>query len=237
MIQIKIKTKTKKYYKGATLAEMMIVMVIFGIIFFMISLVLTTVLRVSDVSAGKIMSRQESSYILEMINRTLRNSNPDYIFVYNVPQRSVDLSTLRIYGSTLNNYSDLKVKSGNIGNQVHVKPFYSSRWICIGIFNLSTDSNQAVILKTSTDLDLDKVGHDKCFDSSRSDFKEYTVILNSGLVNIKSFKIRPLEEEDNVYFAVKTVVQPIYWSSGNSLLKPDYTKMTIVSTRKLTYGD
>ncbi len=232
------KKKDGKYYKATSLAEMMIVMVIFSIIFFLIASVINVILKTSYIVTGRVLSREESVYILEMFKRNLRNANPEDIYVYNVSGVSVDLDNMQMVGSVNQNYSNLIVSNGESGNQVHVKPFYSSRWICFGIFPLSTDHKKSVLLKTSTDLDLDSVGHDKCFNSSRDDFLENTVILNSSLVNVSSLSIIPFQEPNNVYFAITTHVEPLYWASGiSSTLRPDFIKTIVVSTRKLTYGD
>ena len=234
----KNKRKEKKFYKAASLAEMMIAMIIFSIIFFIVASVINVILKTSYIVTGRVLSREESVYILEMFRRNLRNANPEDIYVYNVSGISADIDNMQMTGSVNQDYSNLVVSSGNSGNQVHVKPFYSSRWICFGLFPMSTDQTKFVLLKTSTALDLDNVGHNQCFSSNRDDFLENTVILNSSLVNVTSLSVIPFDEPDNVYFAITTHVEPLYWASGiSSSLRPDFTKTVVVSTRKLTYGD
>jgi hypothetical protein len=219
------------------MVEMMIVMAIFMAVFLLIAVVLTTVLKVADVSTGRITARQESEFMLNVLQHTLRNSDPEFVHVYDMPtDREFDPVSSKVFGQ-VSEYVQNEVGSEQAGNEIHIKPFYSNRWMCFGVFTLRDDTERQVLLKTSTDLELDSVGHEHCFDSDREDFAEYTIVLNSDSVDVNSVNVMFIDDMDNIHFMLEMKLMPTYWASGkSSFVRPEYDKVVVVSTRKVKTG-
>ena len=141
-------TMKKKMYEGFSLIEMLITMIIMSIIMVVVSSSLTTLVKVSLVSSAKMKLRNESEYVLELVRRTVRNSNPDDVYIYNsLDTRVFDPSTgmVEVISGKAANVSTVYSAAGSvkaegtlgaetIGNEIHFRPYGYEEWICLGFF-------------------------------------------------------------------------------------------------------
>ena len=70
-------------YEGFSLIEMLITIVIIGMVMLISSVTLTSLIKVSTVSSNKIRARNESEFVLELVRRTVRNSDPSDVYIFN----------------------------------------------------------------------------------------------------------------------------------------------------------
>ena len=112
----------KEKYEGFTLVEMLLTIVIIGIVMLISMTTLTTLIKTSTVSSNKTKVRNESEYVLELIRRSVRNSNPSDVFIYNSRNARVfnrntnsivgtGVSPATVYGNSL--------EENQIGNEIH----------------------------------------------------------------------------------------------------------------------
>jgi len=226
--------KLRKKYKGVSLVEMLLAMVVIAAVMILSSVTLVTMIRASTVSAQRTMAREESEFILEFMRRSIRNSDENDIDIYTV--------TGRVFNSETDLVEDLEEvggfessnDEGVVGNEVHFRPSGFQRWICIGFFVDSDDDAKGYILKSSMNSNENP---QDCFDSSKSEYLKNTLVLNSNDIDVNYFNIdyyRTLGE--NLLITVELDVEPVHWLvMSETGLKPNYYKRTVVSTQKLTW--
>jgi len=78
-----MKNLNKKKYEGFSLIEMLLTIAIISFVMTISAAVLSTLIRVSTSSSNKIRARNESEFVLELVRRTVRNSNPKDIRIFN----------------------------------------------------------------------------------------------------------------------------------------------------------
>lgn len=233
-------TKSEKY-EGFSLVEMLITIVIMGMVMLIASITLTTLIKISTVSSNKTRVRNETEFVLELVRRTVRNSNPADVMIYN----SIDA---RMYDSeddvVKNNPSIPDIAAiyttplgENItGNEIHLKPYGYTNWICIGFFrDMNPESEMGYVIKTSTQ---DLWGNaEKCFDGTTEDYRMYTIGLNSEEVDINSFNIAYIESTGGNYIIrFDLSAQPISWYLGEGApVNREVFRQAVVSTEGLNW--
>ncbi len=222
-----------KTYEGFSLIEMLLTMVIIGFVFLLVSTVLSTLIKVSTISTAKTTVRNESEFILEIIKRNVRNSNIGDVLIYNTSGRTYDGDTIVESGDVLGYETSLG--AGNSGNEIHFRPNGYSRWICLGFFVDTNDPEMGYILKSSSD-DISS-DHSICFDPETSDYKKYTIQLNSKEVDINSFAARYVESTYENYIIVTDInAQPVHWYEGSGkIFNREVNRQVVVSTEGLTW--
>ena len=218
-----MKRNIKTRYEGFSLIEMLITIVIIGAVMLISATTLTTLIKVSTVSSDKTTVRNETEFILEMVRRTIRNSNPSDVYLF-------DTGDHRVYNSELNvvvaasgvsddmiddQYTEESMLSENVsGNEIHFRPYGFTSWVCIGFFASQDDPDFGYILKTSAQNLWGE--HQKCFDSAENDFSKYTIVLNSESVDVDSFDISYILSTDGNYvFKFDVEAQPTKWYLGD----------------------
>lgn len=229
-----IKIKSEKY-EGFSLVEMLITIVIMGIVMLISSMTLTTLIKVSTVSSNKTRVRNESEYVLELIRRTVRNSNPADVFIYDSKNaRIFDMDTRVIESTGTSDLSTVYAESlseNEVGNEIHFRPYGYDNWICIGFFKSSTsESGQGYIVKTTTN-DL-QGGHKECFNSGA-----YYIALNSDSVAINNFSIAYTKTTDENYLIRFDIdAEPVYWYFGaGAPVARKVLRQTVVKTEGLIW--
>lgn len=220
-------------YEGFSLIEMLLTMVIIGFVFLLVSTVLSTLIKVSTISTAKTTVRNESEFILEIIKRNVRNSNIGDVLIYSTSGRTYDGDTIVESGDVLGYETSLG--AGNSGNEIHFRPNGYSRWICLGFFADTNNPEMGYILKSSSD-DISS-DHSTCFDPETSDYKKYTIQLNSKEVDINSFAIRYVESTYENYIIVADInAQPVHWYEGSGkVFNREVNRQVVVSTEGLTW--
>ena len=240
-----MKKHTKKTkYEAFSLVEMLITITIMGVIMLISSSVLTTLIRVSIVGSDKIRARNESEFVLELLRRTVRNSDPSTVFVFNSSpgpeERRFDPESQEteddhffdieaIYSSSL--------PEGEKGNEIHFRPYGYRDWICLGFFRAKNEGEEAedrgYILWTSAE-DLGG-NHESCFDLSGPE--SYLMVLNSEYINIKEFEIYYTKSVDgNYYIYFDILSEPLRWYMGpGSPVNREVFRQGVVSTEGVTW--
>ena len=203
-------------YEGFSLVEMLITIVILGMVMLIASVTLTTLIKISTVSSNKTRVRNETEFVLELVRRTVRNSNPADVMIYN----SLDARMYDSENGVVRNNPEIADISSvyavplgeNVtGNEIHFKPYGYTNWICIGFFrDMDPESEMGYVIKTSTQ---DLWGNaQKCFDGTTEDYRMYTIGLNSENVDINSFNIAYTESTGGNYIIrFDLSAQPISW--------------------------
>lgn len=233
------KIKNEKY-EGFSLVEMLITIVIIGIVMLISSVTLTTLVKVSSVSSNKTRVRNESEFILELIRRTVRNSNPSDVYIYNSRSaRTFNTGTRLIEDNGTSDLSAVYSESlseNEVGNEIHFRPYGYDNWICIGFFESSTSEiGQGYIVKTTTN-DLQD-GHEECFNSENNNSGVYTIVLNSDSVSINNFNIAYTKTTDENYLIRFDIdAEPVYWYFGKGApVTKKVLRQTVVKTEGLIW--
>lgn len=233
------KIKNEKY-EGFSLVEMLITIVIIGIVMLISSVTLTTLVKVSSVSSNKTRVRNESEFILELIRRTVRNSNPSDVYIYNSRSaRTFNTDTRLIEDNGTSDLSAVYSESlseNEVGNEIHFRPYGYDNWICIGFFESSTsETGQGYIVKTTTN-DLQD-GHEECFNSENNNAGVYTIVLNSDSVSINNFNIAYTKTTDENYLIRFDIdAEPVYWYFGKGApVTKKVLRQTVVKTEGLIW--
>lgn len=230
---------SKAKYEGFSLVEMLITIVIMGLVMLTASSTLTTLIKISTVSSNKTRVRSESEFVLELVRRTVRNSNPSDVYIF-------DSSDVRTYDPDAN---EVVNNDGNIspavlqayanpevenitGNEIHFRPYGYESWICIAYFASTNDENMGYILKTSASNLLNR--HDTCFNEDTS---RYVIALNSEVVNILSFDIAyTILKDANYLIRFDIEAEPTQWylAEGAPVKKSVY-RQAVVSTEGILW--
>ena len=222
-----------RIYEGFSLIEMLVTLVIIGFVFLLVATTLTTLIRVSNISTAKTTVRNESEFILELIRRNVRNSNVGDVLIFDSSGRVYDGETV-VEIEEVSGF-DNPLGAGIEGNEIHFRPNGYSRWICIGYFVHSENSEMGYILKSSSeDISSD---HSTCFNPEDSDYQKYAIQLNSEEVDINSFGIKYLESTyDNYIIIADMNSEPVYWYEGRGkLFNKEVNRQVVVSTEGLTW--
>lgn len=230
------KMYSKKTYEGFSLVEMLITTVILGFIMLISALVLTTLLRISTTSTNKARVRTDSEYVLELLKRTIRTTDPNYVHIYNSASRRYD-ATSGLVNVVSNDFPEI-TEVGGVGNEIHIRPNNSQRWICLAYYKgVDADKDNAgnvkgYILKTSM-LNED---HGGCFTHTVNPPYNY-MVLNSRFVNIEDFaiKLRPTVDFNKIIqFDLKA--SAIYWYFGSgSILSRSLYRQAVVKTESVIW--
>jgi prepilin-type N-terminal cleavage/methylation domain-containing protein len=226
-------SRLKKKYQGYSLVEMLITIVIIGAVMLIASVTLTTLIKVSTVSSNKTKARTDSEFILELVRRTVRNSNPSDVYIY-------DSSSVRKYDPEDNIVvselgANLSVTYGTAltsGNEIHFRPYGYESWVCIAFFTSTLDPEMGYIVKTTV---ADLTGqHQNCF---TQEYTGYVIPLNSDAVDIDSFQIAYTELDDlNYMIRFDIDVQPTEWYLGlGAPVRKEIHRQAVVSTEGIMW--
>lgn len=230
--------KREKTYQAFSLVEMLITMAIIGIVMVTSALVLTTLIKVSTVTTNKTRVRTESEYIQEILRRTIRTTDPNNVNLYNTLERMYKPETSQVSGPEPGMYAPISVNSK--GNEIHLRPFGSNKWTCIGFFltgkmeEKDNDVPEGYILKTS--MSEDKYAPEKCFDNEFNKSFNY-IVINSRFVNVSKLEMMYTESEDgNKEFLVDLYADALYWYfSKGAPLNRQIVRQTIVKTEAVKW--
>jgi len=227
----------KKKYEGFSLVEMLLTIAILGIITLLVATTLTTLIKVSLVANNKNQARNDVNFMMELMNRSLGNSNVGDITLYkSMDVRRFNRETMRVenvptgVGST---YDNPTLLVDDPANEIHVRSYGYNVWSCIGFFKDSVDSNIGYLVKTTN---YNMQNPYECFDSQRTN--SYVAVLHNYTVNVLDFNVEYLvvgDDADNM-FIINSVVTPINWPTGFSVpVNREITRQITVSSQGLTW--
>jgi prepilin-type N-terminal cleavage/methylation domain-containing protein len=237
--------KFNKKYEAFSLVEMLITISIMGMVMLISSSVLTSLIKVSTVASNKIRARNESEFVLELMRRTIRNSDPSevYIFKSNVaigamPGRKFDPEEQTVTGNVAEEVYAQKNEEGEPGNEIHFRPYGFRDWICLGFFKSTEetedeDEERGYIVWTSGE---DLTGqHETCFAQGGQD--NYTMVLNSEYINIKNFEVSYVQSSDGNYIiSFEILSEPLRWYLGaQSPINREILRQATVSTEGVVW--
>lgn len=240
----------KRKYKGFTLLETLITMVIVSIVILFISFLYVELVKTSLQSSIRMQARDESELTFELLQKNIKQADPQYIILFD---SSGNLGGVRRFNNTtgLTTYSGTEesvylnpvTDPTQFANEIHILPANSSRWICFAFVKDSTDPSMGYIVKSSSgSISTDTTSpsglleHADCLKGSETEFKKNRLVLNSSNVNIKDFSMASYFD---TYSGNKTVVinltsQPTKWM-GDETEPTEIVRQLVVSTNKLTF--
>ena len=205
-------------YDAFSLIEMLITIIILGFILLTCALVLTTLIKVSTVSTNKTRVRTESEYMQELLRRTIRTTDPANANIYNSIQvRTFDPATSTVISDNIEETYNNPLEESIVGNEIHLRPYGSSKWICVGFFygknnEMESDgkTRKGYVLKTTMDSN-NNYSPASCFDPTQNSPYNY-IVLNSRFVNVSNMEILFTRTEDeNKEFILNVHSNAIYW--------------------------
>lgn len=222
-------------YSGFSLVEMLITIAIMGTVMLISSSVLSTLIRVSTVASNKIRARNESEFVLELMRRTIRNSDPSDVYVFRSNTlvgiqegRKFDPTEQIVVGDVDDTVYEAGLPPGVIGNEIQFRPYGFSNWLCLGFFYDQYDPEKGYILWSSGENLKDN--HKDCFDLTTP--YSYLMLLNSDYINIKDFQISYIESADGNYIIEFDIIsEPTNWYLGpGALMRREVYRRGVVST-------
>lgn len=228
--------KLLRKYEAYSLVEMLITIVIIGIVMLIASVTLTTLIKISTVSSNKTRVRTESEFVLELVRRTVRNSNPSDVYIY-------DSSSARKYDPELNSVIDelganlptiygTSLGENQVGNEIHFRPYGYESWVCIGFFTSAANPEVGYIVKTTAS---DLTGrHQNCFTNG---FTGYLIPLNSEIVDIDNFDIAyTILDDSNYMIRFDIDAEPTEWYlSFGAPVRKEVHRQAVVSTEGIVW--
>lgn len=226
----------KKSFKAFSLIEMLLTLAILMIVFLLTTKTLTTVVKVSAISKYKTLTRSETDFALELVERFLANSNIKDIYLYNSSSvRSFDGVTLSTAPD--GTYQDTPATPPTMGTEIHVRLSGYDQLTCIGFFreNPSDDQSNGYLLKRTVDFDDDTNSHAQCFDTTYSSSSPI-IVLNSESVTVKEFLVTYSKSElVNNIFWIDLTMEPLFWAPGEDTLERAVIRQSIITTQGLTW--
>ncbi len=232
------KTNLKTKYSGLSLIEMLITLVIISIILVVTSSTLVALIKASAISSARALSRDESEFVLELLERELKNADAlsNNVIIYNTPNtatglRHIDFTDSSIVGKFVEN-TILPVAPGGAGNEIHIKSNrYDNVWICMAFIKGMKDGQEVGVIVRREVTGYDSSPGIDCIGEGEDDI----VFVSSEEVDVELLEIRSYSiDTRNTTFIIDLTLKPVYWIPGKqSKIKPEYFRQLIVRTGKL----
>ena len=229
--------KLIKEYKGFSLVEMLLTILILSVVMLLVASTLNTVIKASNTANSKNLARSDINYIMDILNRSVTNSDLDYIYLYDSSKRVFELKNglpkiVTPADMDLEEvYSDVPLMDGISGNEIHVKVYGYSVWTCFGYFRDVNDEYGYIVKATLPDSDT--FNHDLCFSESTE-----ITILHSFSIDATDFNMSYIDIGDgkNSMFIINATLTPLYWPVSNSFpVTREVSRQVVVSTEALTW--
>jgi Tfp pilus assembly protein PilV len=244
-----LKTKKKyKKYKGFSLIQMLISIIILAIILLAINNVIVTMIRTSNTISSRMLVREESEYIAEVMRKYLRNSSADNVRLYVRSNPRISLSINGEVNSITGDLKEIEWNNSEIGTEIHFRSSADSenKVICIGYFeNHDVDSPViGYVMRSVNEINTERGWSDyqpsNCFpgEPQMNDiFRKNIAFLNSDLISIEDLSIRRDRTNVQVFYSIDIDVRPVWGVGGLSNYRdedgaPKYRKSFVVQTRQ-----
>lgn len=236
-MQYKGNRNRKKIYDGFSMVEMLITLLIMGFVMILVGVTLTALIKASAISSAKTLSRNEREFMFDLLERYIENADPEQILVFNSSGRYVELDG--DIGGSANVFESVD-QGSDIGNEIHIRPVGSSRWICIAYYPAQgaagdPDELTGYLLKATSDTLVD---HTDCLDpTANPDLATSLIVLNSREIDVVTFEVSYYQSlSENYTFLIDLGIEPVNWVAGESSeFKPIYQDQLVVSTEKVIY--
>jgi prepilin-type N-terminal cleavage/methylation domain-containing protein len=228
-----------KKYKGFTMIEMLITMMLLAMIFLAINSVVVNMMKTSNVASSRMIVREEGEYLAEVFRKYIRNSSADSVKVYFRENPRVgfeDYEVTSVFGSATEDIPDEE-----FATEIHFQPSgdTTGKVVCIGFFKDSDD--HGYIVRTANVLQGPWNDYDPnwCFQPfPDSNFRKNFVSLTSDLVYVEDLEIIRDRTSANVYYTINIDMKPAWSIGGLSNYRdiegaPKYRKSFVVQTRQL----
>lgn len=228
----------KKSFKAFSLIEMLLTLAILMIVFLLTTRTLTTVVKVSAISKYKTLTRSETDFALELVERFLANSNIKDIYLYNSSSvRSYSEASGVVSAAPDGTYDNTPAVAPATGTEVHVRLSGYDQLTCIGFFreNASDVDSNGYLLKRTVDFDDDVNSHADCFNTALFTSSPI-IVLNSESVTVKDFLVTFSKSElVNNIFWIDLTMEPLFWAPGEDTLERAVIRQSIITTQGLTW--
>lgn len=210
---------------------MLITIVILGVVMLVVSTTLVAMIKASAILSARTLSRSETEFIMELLDRNISNSEVEDIRVYQNDHRNLAGLSIVENNAIASETAYTTPNADNVpGNEIQFKPIGSDKWTCI-----------AFIAEEDEDASDGEIGY---IISAQSDQPGYGclapgaqyILLNSDEVDLKSFAITAYENASgNKTFMAELEMEPKVWVPGpDSEFSPVYFRQAIFRTEKLT---
>lgn len=220
--------RIKEKYKGFSLIELLLTMMILGVISLLVGVTLNTIIRVSNSTNSKNLARNDANYIMDIVKRTVSNAQLEDVYLFNSSSRKLDY-TGGVLGVSLDSNPYTDPGKEDMGNEMHVKLYGYDTWSCIGYFKDDLGYGY-IVQSTVRGLNYEA---DTCISSSNS-----ITILHSLTMDVPSFEVSYIDigDGENSMFDVSIEVKPLFWPlKQNILVKPSVYRRSVISTEALTW--
>jgi hypothetical protein len=241
----------KKSIPAFSLVEMLITIGILAIVMLIATQTLNTIFKVSTISRFKTITRNEVGFSLELVERLLANSNVVDVYLYDLsdPDAPEDKNrTIRKYneetGEMVDDDSfvpqityDGQLENGELGTEVHIRPYGYNIWVCIGYFSGTEGYDDRGYLLKRTLVDFPEgEGHESCFAPGPVD-ENPILSLTSQDVKVNNFKVSYIRSTNlNNVFYVDLEMEPTSWAPGDSsVIKKEVVRQAVITTKGLTW--
>jgi type II secretory pathway component PulJ len=239
----------KKSIPAFSLVEMLITIGILAIVMLIATQTLNTIFKVSTISRFKTITRNEVGFSLELVERLLANSNVVDVYLYDLSDSNSSEEeniTIRKYdevngvmvdddeGEVSAIYQEAQLENGELGTEIHIRPYGYNIWVCIGYFSGTEDNAQRGYLLKRTMVELD--GHQSCFAPGNPGINPI-LSLTSEDVKVNDFKVSYIKSTNlNNVFYVDLTMEPTSWAPGDrSVIKKEVVRQAVITTKGLTW--
>lgn len=240
--------KDIKMYKGFSLIEMLLTIVILTVVMLLVASTLNTVIKVSNTANSKNLARSDVNYIMDQYSRLISNSDLDDIYLYNSanynPNADTYSSSIRYLGVDANGVPVIKTQpdgdldlygiadrpvDGAVGTEIHVRLYGYPLWTCLGYFRDELNNYGYIVKTTKADLS----DHSTCFEEGA-----IINILHSFSVDATDFSIRYVDigDDKNSMFIINAGLTPLYWPVSDAFpVTKEVNRQIVISTESLTW--
>lgn len=220
-----VNANSSNHYEGLSLIEMVITLLIVSMVLIVTSATLAALIRASAIASAKTMSRSESEFLLELLEKSIMNSQSELIVLYK-SNRQLTSDGFITSDPTIER---IQFNGNRMANEIHYRPVRSSDWVCLALVKGGSGTGsegQGYIVKGYSSTQTEN-----CLESGQ------VIILNSDEIDVLVFDIYGYTTSlGNYSFVIDLTVRPIYWIPGRqSVIRPEYARQLVVSTRRLIY--
>ncbi|MDY0096983.1 MAG: prepilin-type N-terminal cleavage/methylation domain-containing protein [Candidatus Dojkabacteria bacterium] len=227
----------KRKYKGFSLIELLLTMMILTVIMLLVATTLNTVIKVSNATNSKNTARSNMLYIMDFLSRALTNAELADVYMYNSstirslgegPAGELSILTPAGVGSV---YEDGKLEDTDfVGNEIHIKLYGYSDWTCIGYFE--DRGGYGYLVRTVYEGDMGN-DHSQCFSESA-----VITPMHSFMIDVENFNLEYIAVGDgeNRLFLINATLNPLYWPVRDTFpVTRTISRQSVVSTKALTW--
>lgn len=229
-----------KKLKAFSLVEMLITLGIMTIVIMLASQTLVTLLRVSTATRFKVITRNESDFGMDLVEKLLANSNVSDVRIFQTKDDRTynEEDGVMEDSPQIEDFYQLTLQEGVKGNEIHIRPYGYELWVCIGYFKSShndVDENVGYLLRRT--VPSLSGNHEECFGDVEPTSQYPLLILNSEDVNVNNFMVSYIRSLSyNNIFHIDMEMEPNVWlPSDKSQIEKSVYRQSVITTKGLTW--